>query len=1126
MDKYTNTLSPEITSAIDKITEHLKTDEMESYLEEFTVNYSGIGDSSLYGGKHCGSDAEHQGAQYIYDELKNIGIKAEMLPFESARFQFNDASIIIEGEEAVKPYVCLSIGTDKDGVTGELIDAGKGYKAFYEENDVKGKIVLIETKEDFEDGTTEGMFQMMEAQRYGAAAVVIYTNENIYDENTIRATYGIFKPEIPVVTVSYKDAKTLKNHAGEPVVLIADAEFDKDGGTSYEVIGEIPGRTDERIIYSAHYDHFFRGIQDNVSAAGTLLAIAKALKKSGYTPNRTITFVFSGSHEIGNMESGAPDLLGVWELLNNLKKEWKGKIFADINFEYTALKLNALRSLVSYEMTDMYSDFLRYMPKEVEVFSSVESEIQAEEYMLLTWCDACPFVMEGVPVFMNDAAYEQIYENTSSYIGRDHTNKDDMSIYSKETHLTASWWYGCLGVYLDNMPVLMPDFSVRAQVMRLADEEKTLLEKENLDYSAFEKELKSFELLGDVAAKLLKNFNRKEKRDFSKDAKINKALLEIQKNLADASDGLTTMLPPMLQVPHKTYIEKAAVFNRALAVFNTSGFEKTYEQELKKLDLVGLDKKFSKEIIIEVKGIALGKNATWNKNKCKNFFIAEDVSEKNWQAAREQNLDDVRQTLQEEAEFLSKANDLLTDVIFETADMPDSDLMMKKIKEMIVLPHRKTGTEEGKKSAEYVEKTFRETGLEEVQTEEIDSVCMEWEKYSFEYGGKQIDCFPANGTNRKAETGHFRSNIENAEIIYLNTGSAEDFENIDVKGKIVLCDVFFKPFSLKDMMNWVEDSEIYDPLHKAEKPLKKYDIYTPNNWPYNYIAAMEKGAAGFIGILHNFMDCHYYHEDYRDIVSIAGYMELPAVWLSKEDGEALKAEAGKNTVLGSLTVETVYEKKKARCVKGEIKGKTNNYILIHSHHDAVNKGAVQDASGMSVVFALAKFFREIMGEPLETGIMFAATDSHYTDYEGHVGFIKNRQNENKNIVMDFAVEHIAKEMDLDDKNHTIIIDEAETRILYVDKNADGLLELVRKAVERFDLEKTVIFPVGKSGGDFTNDDVCSDAYDFNAAGIPVVSILAAPMYLFHNSDDIDKVHQPSLTKILKMYAYMILKRIN
>ena len=199
---------------------------------------------------------------------------------------------------------------------------------------------------------------------------------------------------------------------------------------------------------------------------------------------------------------------------------------------------------------------------------------------------------------------------------------------------------------------------------------------------------------------------------------------------------------------------------------------------------------------------------------------------------------------------------------------------------------------------------------------------------------------------------------------------------------------------------------------------------------------------------------------------------------------------------------------------------------MHSHHDAVNKGAVQDASGMSVVFALAELFVGILDKPLEKGIMFAATDSHYTDYEGHVGFIKNREKENKNIVLDLAIEHIAKEMDLDDKNNIILHDEPETRMLYVDKNEEGLLELVKKAVERFDIEKTVILPVGRSGGEYTSDDVCSDAYDFNAAGIPVVSILSAPMYLFHNSDDVDKVHQPSLSKILKMYAYIILKSIN
>ena len=74
------------------------------------------------------------------------------------------------------------------------------------------------------------------------------------------------------------------------------------------------------------------------------------------------------------------------------------------------------------------------------------------------------------------------------------------------------------------------------------------------------------------------------------------------------------------------------------------------------------------------------------------------------------------------------------------------------------------------------------------------------------------------------------------------------------------------------------------------------------------------------------------------------------------------------------------------------------------------------------------------------------------------------------------------------------------------------------------MEKTVLMPVtAKSSGEFTSDDVCSDAYDFNAAGIPVVSMLSAPMYLFHDSDNIDKVHRESLVKIMKMYAYMIME---
>ena len=92
--------------------------------------------------------------------------------------------------------------------------------------------------------------------------------------------------------------------------------------------------------------------------------------------------------------------------------------------------------------------------------------------------------------------------------------------------------------------------------------------------------------------------------------------------------------------------------------------------------------------------------------------------------------------------------------------------------------------------------------------------------------------------------------------------------------------------------------------------MKQYNIYSPNNWPFNYLRAKNAGASGFIGILHDFMDCHYFHEDYTDIVNVGGYMELPALWVSKKDGEKLKAAVKSNVVSkGSLHVKTVYELK-------------------------------------------------------------------------------------------------------------------------------------------------------------------------------------------------------------------------
>lgn len=1123
---------------IERLLQKTKRQELRVFLQSFVEDYIAIGDSPVYGGKHCGSDAEQQGARYIYEKLKSLGLTAELLPFASTRFQFNDADIFYEGQtRSIKPYACMTIPTPKEGLTGTLVDVRDGHRSFYEDNDVSGKIVLIETKESFEDGTLAGVLQMKEAAKNGAAAIILYTNEYILDEHTIRATYSAYGPAIPYVTISSADAKLLKAEMAEnpefSVTLAVDAEFVPNGGTSYDVIGEIEGRTDERIIYSAHLDHFFRCVQDNVTAVATLLGIAKELKESGYQPQRTITFVFSGSHEIGPVDTAAPDLLGAWKLLSDLKPEWEGKILADINFEYTALASKTLRGMTSYEMKGMYEEFLAYMPSEMEGLGTVQREVSTENHYLLTWCDACPFIMKGVPVFMNDSVSEQIYEMISPYLGRDHSNMDNMDVYSGDAHVSNTLWFGCLGVFIDHQPVLVPEFVHRKAAMALTEEERRYLDEVEISYAAYEGQLARFGRYAKAASAVLAEYNNAH--GFTEESRhINALLLKAQRLLADGTDGLTTDVPSMLSVPHKVYIEKGVVFAQAIALLETGGYAAAYEQALRKLDMVGIEKNFSSGFETEMKELVLGKNAAWNEGKCRNFFITGDVTEEKLPGVCRENEEAIRSVLAEETACLENVNALLLEVMIKAAGAAGKEEMLAWIEGFTKFPHRRTGTPEGLASAKYVEETFREIGLADVKTETVRSVMRDCPVYSLKAGGKAIDCFFANGTNRRAETGEFHAEITDAEIVYLGTGTKEDFANIDVEGKIVLCDVYFKEINAKTLLTWTEGAELYDPAGRTENDVAKYDIYTPNDWPYNYLYAKEKGAAGFIGILHNFMDCHYYHEDYIDIVDTGGYMDMPAVWVSREDGKRLAAECSRKQqaegcecepLTVDLTVHTVYAEGEARIVSGKLAGKSDEMIVIHSHHDAVNRGAVQDASGMSEVFALADLFAKLPESLREKTLLFVATDSHYTDYEGHEGFLEKRKKAGDRIIADFAIEHVAQEMHLDEDNHIVLTGEPETRMVYADEKS-GLLELAKEAIERYNLDKTVIFPVrGKSGGEYTSDDVCSDAYVFNAAGIPVVSLLSAPMYLFHNSDTLDKVHQESLEQIRDLYAYMILQAL-
>jgi len=268
---------------INKFCEHVDV----NYQTEFVKKYSMIGDSEYYGGKHCGSDAEHEDARFIAEEMKKIGLKnVELVPISTSRFQFNDAVIKIltpvdvAEEMIIRSYAYVSPRTPKEGMGVLLTDAGASKKDFYERNNVEGKIVLIEAM-----GVLEGTnltAQMQEAILHGAAGILVYAIEDILDDDTIRVQPPNILSPIPVVGISLRHANYLRTLLAEKKELLinlkVDVDFNPYEGTAYNVVGEIPGIfTDERIVYTAHLDHFFRCLQDNISSCSTLLGIAKAI---------------------------------------------------------------------------------------------------------------------------------------------------------------------------------------------------------------------------------------------------------------------------------------------------------------------------------------------------------------------------------------------------------------------------------------------------------------------------------------------------------------------------------------------------------------------------------------------------------------------------------------------------------------------------------------------------------------------------------------------------------------------------------------------------------------------------------------------------------------------------------
>ena len=201
--------------------------------------------------------------------------------------------------------------TRAGGVDLDVVWVGEGTEADFAGRDVKGKAVLIHSIPAPGSMGHSAAYNgaMARASEKGAAAIgVIYGISDNFAIWQGLGGIGQGAQRRPITTpgffMGYKDGKTIRDliGAGQAVKLHMSLSVDmRDGLTSSNVWGTLPGMTDENIIVIAHQDGYYEASLDNASGQSVMMTLLDYFSQVPKEQRRrSITFVATAGHHVGS----------------------------------------------------------------------------------------------------------------------------------------------------------------------------------------------------------------------------------------------------------------------------------------------------------------------------------------------------------------------------------------------------------------------------------------------------------------------------------------------------------------------------------------------------------------------------------------------------------------------------------------------------------------------------------------------------------------------------------------------------------------------------------------------------------------------------------------------------------
>lgn len=470
--------------------------------------------NSVIGSRTAGSDAEHAAADYLLAEMNKLGLTdTEKVATDVTKWQFNGASLTFEGDsKVIQPHSYATAATPKDGITAGVVYVGKGTKNDYSGKDVKGKIVLVDIDQRADWWIT---YPMLEAQHQGAAAILSANTGGFaqISKDALNSQDICGPTGIPCVSISINDSDYIKAKL-EKGTLKATLKVDNEvspNGTSYNIIGKIKGKSsDQQIIVGGHYDMYFNGFQDDNCAVGLVLAMAKAMKDSGYVPDNDIIFCIHGAEEWGSTYTQFDWTTGAWNMINRAHPDWVGKTLAFVNFELPAYEFADYTSVYSapemYSMVDYFVNKYPLSPKPVGCFPA---GIKTAGYQTYTYSDDFSYYAAGVPSTVNGFLLQEDMETVFPfYVERYHTQFDDPTTYDKDVMDFNIKFYGALVSFIDKTPALYLDYTSQYERLLNAFDE-TLCTEAGGDAAAYKAALAQLKTSAEAAKQKVIDLNEK-----------------------------------------------------------------------------------------------------------------------------------------------------------------------------------------------------------------------------------------------------------------------------------------------------------------------------------------------------------------------------------------------------------------------------------------------------------------------------------------------------------------------------------------------------------------------------------------------------------------------------------------